>query len=60
MQQSITPWCLFDSTIREVGSTNIALEHSSLKTTGKRLDEKKVYFDYFDGSYIQDFDNAWY
>ena len=42
IQQNTAPWCLFDSTRREVGSTGIALGHSSLKATGERLGEKKA------------------
>ena len=42
----MAPWYLFDFTTREVGSTNIALEH--LPLTIKRLGEKEVLFDCFD------------
>ena len=35
-------WYLFDSTIREVGSINIALGYSLLNITGKRLDKEKL------------------
>ena len=58
MQQNTALWCLFDSTIREVGNTNITLGHSHLEATGKKLDEKKAQFDYFDKSCIWGFGNA--
>ena len=45
-------WCLFDSTTREVDSTNVALGYLILETTGKRLGEEKVLFDCFDKSWI--------
>ena len=51
-QQNMASWCLFDSTTREVGSTNIVLRHSPLEATGKRLDEEKAPFNCFDGSCI--------
>ena len=60
MQQSIPPWCLFNTIIKEVGNTNIALEHLPLEATSKKLGEKEVQFNYFDGSYIWDFGNAQY
>ena len=60
IQQSTAPWCLFDSTIREVGSTDIALGHLPLKATGKKLGEEEAQFDCFDGSCIWGFGNAWY
>ena len=40
----MAPWYLFDFTIREVGNTNIVLEHSSLKATGKKLGKEEVQF----------------
>ena len=36
------------STMKEVNSTNIALGHSPLGTTGKRLNEKEALLDCFD------------
>ena len=42
-------WYLFNSIIREVGSTNVTLGHLSLKVTGKRLVKKEAQFDCFDG-----------
>ena len=51
-------WYLFDSITKEVNSTNDALDHSPLKATGKKLDEKEAQFDCFDGFYIQGFGNA--
>ena len=51
-------WCLFDSIIKEVGSTNIALGYSPLEATGKELDEEKAQFDCFDGSCIWGFGNT--
>ena len=58
MQQNIAPWYLFDFITREVNNTNIALEHSSLEATGKRLDKKEAQFDCFNKFYIQGFGNA--
>ena len=52
MQQNTASWCLFNSTIREVGNTTVTLEHSPLEATSKRLSKEEVQFDYFDGSYI--------
>ena len=60
MQQSTAFWCLFNFTIREVDSTNIALGHSPSKATSKKLDEEKVQFDCFNRSYIQGFNNIWH
>ena len=57
-QQSMAPWCLFDSTTREVDSTNIALGHSPLGITDEGLDKEEALFDCFDGSWIRDFGNA--
>ena len=51
-------WYLFDSTIREVGSTNIALGYLPSEVTGKRLDKKEAQFDCFDKSCIRGFGNA--
>ena len=59
-QQSIAPWCLFNSTMREDGSTNVALGHSPSEVTGKRLDEEEAQFDYFNKSCIRGFGNARY
>ena len=52
MQQTTAPWCLFDSTTKEVNSTNIALGHLLLKTTSKRLDKEKAHFNCFNKSCI--------
>ena len=38
------------STTREVGNTNVALGHSPLGTTGKKLNEKEAILDCFDRS----------
>ena len=46
--------------MREISSTNIALEHSPLEVTGKRLSEEESQFNCFDKSYIRSFDNAWH
>ena len=54
----MAPWYLFDSIIREVGNTNIALGHSPLKATGKEFCEEEAQFDYFNESCIQSFGNA--
>ena len=51
-------WYLFDFTIKEVDSINIALGHSPLEVTGKRLDKEEAQFDCFDRSCIQAFDNV--
>ena len=42
MQQNMALWCLFDSITREVDSINIALEHSLLEATGKKLDKREA------------------
>ena len=57
-QQSTAPWCLFNSITRKVGSTNVALGHSSSEATSKRLGKEETQFDYFDGSCIQGFGNT--
>ena len=57
-QQSTAPWCLFDSTIREVGSINVALRYSPLEATGEGHGEEEAQFDCFDGSCIWGFGNA--
>ena len=54
----MAPWYLFDLITKEVSSTNIALEYLPLEVIGKKLDEEKVHFNYFDKSYIQDFGNV--
>ena len=59
-QQSTAPWYLFDSTTREVGSTNVALGHLPLGITDERLGEEETLFNCFDGSWIRDFGNAWW
>ena len=41
-QQSTASWCLFNSITREVGSTDVAFEHSSLEATGKGLGEEEA------------------
>ena len=51
-------WCLFNSTTREVGSTNVALGHLPLEATSKGLGKEKAQFDYFDGFCIRGFGNA--
>ena len=51
-------WYLFDSTIREVDSTNIALEYLLLEITGKRLGKEEAQFGYFNRYYIWGFGNA--
>ena len=59
-KQNSAPWCLFDSTTREDGSTNVVLEYSLLEATGKKLGEEKALFDCFDRSYILGFGNIWH
>ena len=44
----MAPWYLFDSIIREVGSTNVALEYSLLEANGEGLDEEETQFKCFD------------
>ena len=58
MQQNTAPWYLFDSITRDVSSTNIALGHSPLKATGKRLGKEEAQFNCFDGSCIRGFGDA--
>ena len=43
---------MFNSTIREVGSTNITSKHLLLEITSEKLGEKKAQFDCFDRFYI--------
>ena len=57
-QQSTAPWCLFDSTTREVGSTDVALGHSPLEATGEGLGEEEAQFNCFDGFCIRGFGDA--
>ena len=60
MQRSTPLWCLFDSTTREVGSTDIILGHSPLEATDKGLGEEEALFDCFNKSWIQDFGDVRY
>ena len=60
MQQSMAPWYLFNSIIREVNKTDIVLGHLLLEVIGKRLGEEKAQFDCFDKFYIRDFGNIWH
>ena len=53
-------WSLFNSTTREVGSTDVALGHSPSEATDKGLGEEEALFDCFDGSWIQDFGGTWH
>ena len=55
----MAPWCPFNSTIKEVGSTNIALGYLPSKAIGKKL-YKEVLFDCFDKFLIWDFGNTWH
>ena len=41
-QQSTTLWCLFDSTMRKVDSTNVVLGYSPSEATGKNWVKKKL------------------
>ena len=43
-------WYLFNSIIKDVDNTNIALGHLSLKAISKKLDKKKTLFNYFNKS----------
>ena len=51
---------LFNSITKEASSIDVALEHSLLEATGKKLDKEKAYFDYFNKSCIWGFGNAWH
>ena len=42
IQQSMAPWCLFDSSTRKVGYIDIVLGHSLLEATSKRLNKKEA------------------
>ena len=57
-QQNTAPWYLFDSTMREVGSTNVALGYSPLEATDEGLGEEEAQFDCFDKSCIRGFGDA--
>ena len=59
-QQSTAPWCLFNSTTGEVGSTDVVLGHAPSGVTDKGLGEEEALFNCFDGSWIRDFGNAWH
>ena len=52
MQQRQAPWYLFDSSMREVSSTNIILEHLPSKTTGKKPIAEEALLNFFDRSEI--------
>ena len=56
----MAPWYLFDSTIREVDNTKVALRHSLLEITGKKLGKKEDQFDCFDRFCIWNFGNIWH
>ena len=56
-QQNTAPWCLFDFTIKEVGSTDVALRHLPSEATGKKLGEEEAQINCFDKSYIRGFGN---
>ena len=58
MQQSTASWCLFDSTTKEVGSTDVTLGYLPLGATDKGLGEEEALYDCFNGSWIQGFGNA--
>ena len=49
---------LFDSIIRKVSSTNVALKYLPLEAIGKELGKKKAQFNCFDRSCIQGFGNV--
>ena len=42
MQQNMALQCLFDSTMREVSNTNIALKYLPLKAIGKKLGKEEA------------------
>ena len=60
IQQTTASWYLFDSTLREIGSTSIVLGHLLLEAIDKRLDEEKTHFDCFDKFYIRNFSDIWH
>ena len=60
MQQNTALWYLFDSTTREVDSTNVVLRHLPLEITNKKLDKEKAYFNCFNRFYIRGFGNIWH
>ena len=49
-QLSTALWCLFNSTTREVNSSNVTLEYLPLETTSIELKEEEVLLNCFDGS----------
>ena len=48
---------MFNWTIKKVNNTNIILGYLPLEVIGKKLDEKKTLFDYFDKFLIQNLSN---
>ena len=42
---------------KKIGSINIAWGYLLLKETDKKFEDKKVFFDFSDGSKIEDFSN---
>ena len=59
MQLSMTPWYLFDSSIREAGYIDVALGHLLLEATNKGFSEEKALLNYWDKSWIRGFGNAY-
>ena len=51
-------WYLFKFTMKEIDSTNIALEHFLLEAAGKKLDKEETQFNCFNKSCIRGFSNA--
>ena len=45
VQRSITPWYLFDSSIKEAGCIDIILGHLLLKVISKGLNKEEALFD---------------
>ena len=60
MQKNTAFLCLLDFTIREDGSTNVALKHLSLKPTSKGLGKEEAQFNGFNKSCIWGFGNTSY
>ena len=51
-------WCLFDSSTREAGSTDVALGHSPSEATSEGLGEEEALLDCWDVSWIRGFGDA--
>ena len=58
MQQRRAPWCLFNSSTRKAGSTNVILRHLPLEVIGKGVRDEETLFNFSDGFEIRDFSNV--